>query len=107
MDRRQSFCIEIDGREYPVRMVMGALLMYKRETGRDASEMDPTDMESLLMLLYCCAVCASRAERIDFPYSFEQFCDLITPQDVTAWNRAMEAEQAAGGGAEKKTAAVL
>ena len=103
MDKRRLHCIEICGREYPVRMVMGALLMYKRETGRDASEMDAADMESLLMLLYCCAVCASRAEGIDFPYSFEQMCDLITPQDVAAWNRAMAEEQPPE--AEKKTEA--
>lgn len=101
MDKRMTFLIEIEGREYPVRMVMGALLMYKRETGHDASEMDASDMEALLLLFYCCVVCASRAEGIDFPYTFEQLCDLITPHDVAAWNRSMAAGQ--GTEAEKKT----
>lgn len=105
--KKNIHLIEIEGREYPVRMVMGALLMYKRQTGDDASAMDPDDVEALLTLFYCCVACACKAEGVEWPYTFEEFCNVITPQDVAAWNRSMQAEQAEAAAAEKKTGASL
>lgn len=96
--------IEIGGSRYPARMVMGALLMYRRETGEDASAMKADDLEAVLMLLWCCVAATCRGEGIEFPYDFERFCDLVTPADVARWNEAMTAGgDGEGTGGEKKT----
>lgn len=98
----KTFHIKIDDTRFPVRMVMGALLRFRRETGRDASQMDPSDMGELLLLLWCCTAAASHADGITFPYDYDTFCDKITPGDVARWNEAM-AEGQTDGEEEKKT----
>lgn len=92
--------VNINGKDYPARFVMGAMLLYKRETGKDVSELRQDDVEGMLTLMWCCIKCACQAEKTDFPYDFETFCNTITPQDVEAWNRTM-----ADGDGKKKAAA--
>ena len=58
--------IEINGKEYPCRVTMGAMLRFKRETGHDVSKMDPTDVAELVTLLWCCIVSASKADGVEF-----------------------------------------
>mgnify|MGYP006972565289 FL=1 len=83
--------IKINGKEYPARMVMGALLLFKREAGKDVSELKD-DMEDALRLMWCCVKCASQAEGVAFDLDFETFCNSITPQDVAEWNASMAAQ---------------
>lgn len=101
MDKKTSH-IMLAGTAYPARMVMGALLRFRRETGRDAAQMDPSDVGDLLLLLWCCTAAASHADGIPFTYDFDTFCDMITPGDVARWNEAM-AEGQTDGEEEKKT----
>lgn len=84
--------VRINGKDYPARFVMGAMLLYKRETGEDVSELKQDDVEGMLRLMWCCIKCASQAEKVDFEYDFETFCNTITPQDVEGWNRQMALE---------------
>ena len=72
-----------------MRLVMGAMLLFKRETGKDVSQMDQGDMEEMLWLMWCCVKCTSQAEGVDFGYDFETFCNSIEPKDVEEWNRQM------------------
>ncbi len=83
--------ITINGKTYPMRLVMGAMLLFKRETGKDVREMDQGNMEEMLRLMWCCIKCASQAEGVDFPYDFETFCNSTEPSDVEDWNRQMAA----------------
>ena len=85
--------IRINEKEYPLYVTMGALLRYKRETGVDAGEIKTEDMESVLMLMWCCVVCASRAHGIEFPLDFETFCNSITPAQVYEWAAQSTKEQ--------------
>lgn len=89
----KTFYIEIGGSSYPARLVMGALLMYKRETGKDVNSLETDDLEGMMRLIWCCVKCASQAEGIDFGYDFETFCNLITPGDLEQWNSAMTEEK--------------
>ena len=84
--------VRINGKDYPDRFVMGAMLLYKRETGEDVSELKQDDVEGMLRLMWCCIKCTCQAEKVDFEYDFETFCNIITPQDVETWNRQMATE---------------
>lgn len=73
---------------------MGAFLQFKRETGKDVSQMKQDDLEELLMLMWCCLKCSCQSERIEFPYDFETFCNSITPSTLNGWNeKVSEATQ--------------
>lgn len=88
----KTLTINVGGKEVPCRLSMGAMLLFKQNTGKDVSGMKTDDMEELLMFMWCCIVCACRADGVEFGIDFETFTCMITPQDVSEWNEAMSAE---------------
>ena len=92
--------IEINGKQYPCRVTMGAMLRFKRETGKDASQMDSTDMAELVTLLWCCIVSASKADGVEFGMELMDFADRLDPETLTDFYKSMQNET---GDPEKKT----
>lgn len=90
--------ITLKGEEYPCDFVMGAFLMFKRETGKDVSQIKQDDLEELLMLMWCCVKCASQAGGIEFPMDFETFCNSITPNVLNEWNEQVNQPAEKKGG---------
>ena len=78
--------IVINGKTYPCYLVMGAFLLFKRETGKDVSQLQQENLEDLLMLMWCCLKCSAQAAGQEFPFDFETFCNTITPDMLTLWN---------------------
>lgn len=75
---------------YPCRQTMGAFLRFKRETGREATEMNG-ELSDMLIFIYCCTASACAADHIKFPYkSVDEFADHIDPADLTTWVQAMQ-----------------
>lgn len=85
--------VTVGGKELPCRLTMGAMLLFKRNTQKDVSQMNSGDMEDLLMFMFCCVKCACKADGVDFDTDFETFCCQITPDDLNAWNEAMAQSQ--------------
>jgi len=83
--------IKVKGKEYPCEMVMGAFLLFKRETGKDVSQMKQDNLEDLLMLMWCCVKCTTQADGDEFPLDFETFCNSITPAVLNSWNKKISA----------------
>ena len=46
--------IRIGGKEYPCQMTMGALLRFKKETGREVTEVKGDSISDMITLLWCC-----------------------------------------------------
>ena len=90
--------ILINGKEYPVRMTMGAMLRFKRETGRDVSEVKRTDAADMVVLLWCMVASACSADKVPFELGLEDFADALTPEALTLLD-----EGEAPDGAKKKT----
>lgn len=84
---------------FPCRQTMGAFLRFKRETGREATEMT-NDLTDLLTFLYCCTASASAADGIEFNLTLEEFADRISPDELNQWTAAMQAEAAEANDAE-------
>lgn len=87
--------ITIDGKEYPCRITMGAMVRFKNETGKDVSKMDTTDVVELVTFLWCCIASASKADGVEFGMSLMDFADRIAPDTITEFCNSM--------GQEKKT----
>lgn len=87
----RKIMIEVGGKVLPCRLTMGAMLLFKRNTGKDVSQMDGSDMEELLTLMWCCIACACKADGVEFDTDFETFTCMITPDDVSQWNTAISA----------------
>lgn len=96
--------IEINGKLYPCTPTMGAMLRFKRETGKEITEIDAGSFSDLCTYLWCCVVSGCKREGSDFDMTLMQFADALTPDDMTRWQEAVAAD--AGGddtGAEKKS----
>lgn len=94
--------IKVNGKEYPVRITMGALLRFKRETGKDVSEVSSGDVADMVILLWCCVVSACAADGVEFNLSLEAFADSLDPKSMETLNEEIEAA-GTGGDTQKKT----
>lgn len=86
--------ILICGREYPCRVTMGAMVRFKRESGRDVSEMKEGDVADSVLFLWCCVKSACGADGVEFGMDFESFADAMEPSDLDAFYRSMETGEA-------------
>lgn len=78
--------ILINGKEYPCRMTMGAMLEYQNRTGKEATEINGTDFSQVVILLYCCLLSSARADGIELPFADEMaMADHLMPEDLAGW----------------------
>ncbi|MGL5894401.1 MAG: hypothetical protein ACRCZM_07290 [Bacteroidales bacterium] len=78
--------LEINGVLYPCHMTMGAMLRFKRATGRDVQAIDSTNTEDVLHLLHSCFASASKAEGVKFEYTMEEMADHLTADDIVRFS---------------------
>lgn len=77
--------IKVYGKEYPCRVLMGAMLRFKRMTGYDVSKMSMTDLSDLITFLWCCVVGSCNADNVPFDMDLEKFADGIDLESLTGF----------------------
>ena len=85
--------IVVNGKAYPCRQTMGAMLRFKRETGKEVTEMSG-GLSDACAYLYCCTASACKADGVEFSMSLMEFADSIAPDDLTEWAEAVNATAA-------------
>ena len=111
--KKTAINIQVGDRSYPFRMTLGAMLRFKRATGKDLAreELDAGNLEEVAALLYACIASASAADKIEFSLSFEEFCDNLSDEDMFAMQDLLVNQEPvessggpdeAAGGEEKK-----
>ena len=73
--------IKINGKAYPCKPTMGAMLRFKNETGKEVTEVDG-GFSDLCTYLWCCVVSACSKEKIPFDLSLMDFADNVEPEDM-------------------------
>ena len=81
--------ITINGKQYPCRVTMGALLRFKRETGKDVGQISQDDVTDLITLLWCCVASASKADGVEFGMELMDFADQLDPDTLTGFYTEM------------------
>ncbi len=73
--------VTIDNKEYPIKMTMGAMLRFKKETGKEINDgnMGLTDNATLI---WCCIKSACAHEKVAFDISLMDFADSIDVKDI-------------------------
>ena len=92
--------ITVNGKHYPCRQTMGAMLRFKQETGREITEIEQGSFSDICTFLWCCVVSACKHDGIQFDLSLMDFADSINPDDMTAWNEAINGDAPAEGQAD-------
>lgn len=77
--------VTVNGKKFPCKIRMGAMLRFKRATGRDISEMSATDTSDLITFLWCCVASACNAEKVEFGLSLEDFADGLDYDNLTGF----------------------
>lgn len=81
-----------------MRMTMGAMLRFKRETDRDVSQIG-TDISLMVVFLYCCVASACNAEGVAFDLDVDKFADGL---GMDVLNEFAETLQEDAGDSKKK-----
>lgn len=85
--------IEIDGKNYPCRVTMGALLRYRQQTGEDVSDLKSDNVTGVFTFLWCCIKSASDADGVSMPWGVMEMADKVSPEQFAQWSRSMHREQ--------------
>lgn len=93
--------ITINGKAYPCRQTMGAMLRFKRETGKEVTDIQGNDFSEMVAWLWCCVASACNHDGVEFGMSLMDFADAMDPEQMSAWADAISVENA--GGDEKKS----
>ncbi len=93
--------ISINGVAYPCRQTMGAMLRFKRETGREITEAADGQVSDIITLLWCCIVSTCNAEGKEFPFDLLTFADNVDVETAMSWAAAIQGEAEEDG--EKKS----
>lgn len=76
--------VTINGKAYPCRQTMGAMLRFKHETGKEVTEIG-SSLSDLCVFLWCCVSSACKADGTEFGMSLMDFADSISADDMAAW----------------------
>lgn len=82
--------IVVNGEAYPCRQTMGAMLRFKKETGKEVTEIDGSSFSDLCIYLWCCTASASKHEGKAFDMSLMDFADSISSEDMEAWAASLQ-----------------
>lgn len=75
------------GETYPFEFTMGAMLLFKKETGKEATEADFSSLSELLTILWGGVVAATEATGGNCPYTLQQFANRIDNQTLVKWQQ--------------------
>ncbi len=78
--------ITIENKEYPMRATMGAMDIFRKETGKDPSEMRQDSPVDIAVFIYGCVKSACRKDKVTFPYSLEEFEDSVDIDTIIGWS---------------------
>lgn len=87
--------VNIKGENYPLRVTLGAQMLFKQDTGKEVSEME--GVEEFGKYLYYCARSAAIADNIEFNVTLEEFLHAFDQEMLDTW------EEQQAGYLEKKT----
>lgn len=99
-----AITITINGQAYPCRQTMGAMLRFRRETGREVTQMGADALSDMAVYLWCCVRSACQADGVAFDMNLMTFLDSLAPEDLTRWSEQAGGETATseGGAADDK-----
>ena len=77
--------IKIQGKEYPVRLTIGAMVAYKRDTGEDFTQFRGDDMEKLGCIIFHAVRTACKSDGVAFPFDKpDDMIDYVDMDQATA-----------------------
>lgn len=93
--------VTVNGKTYPAYQTMLAYVLFKRETGHEASEIPPTAVSETAIFLWCCVKAACKREETSFDVSFDDFAAWIDLNTLQEWAKAVNGGESENDGEKK------
>lgn len=77
--------IKINGESFPCYPTMGAMLRFKKEIGKEVTDIQENSFSDMVTYLWCCVKSASSHEGKKFDLSLMDFADSLSPDYLTDW----------------------
>lgn len=97
MNNKGILYINIDGTEYKAEPTLGAMLLFKKETGKEVNEI--TGLSDTIIWLWCCVKSGSEKTGHPLQMNCQEFADSCTMDVLNAWT---EAQKQSGEESKKK-----
>lgn len=83
--------ITIKNQQYPCRLTPGAIVRFKRTTGRTMDDFvsGKVDFEDNVRLLFECVASACRADQVNFDFDCDLFMDMLDINEVVALQKEL------------------
>lgn len=85
---KESLYVEIDGKNYPAHTSLGAMLLFKKETGKEVNEI--SGLSDSIVWLWCCVKSASSKSEEPLIMSCQEFADSCTMEVLDEWTNAQK-----------------
>ena len=85
--------ITVKGETYPCRVTMGAMVRFKRASGRDVSEISKNDVSDMVLFMWCCVASACKAADVAFDLSFDDIADALEPSGLQSFYSEMQSSE--------------
>lgn len=82
---------------------MGAMLRFKKETGKEVTELSQNSLSELCTYLFCCVASACAADKKSFKMSLLEFADALAPDALEQWAQDLAGNTGGQDGDEKKS----
>lgn len=82
--------VKVNGKAFPCRPTMGAMLRFKKETGKEITQITGENFTDLCIYLYCCVASACKADNIQFDMELMDFADALSQEDMLGWTEQMQ-----------------
>lgn len=76
------------------------MLRFKEETGREVSDMKPTDISDLICFMWCCCASACNADHVEFDMDLHSFADSLEGNELQEFASGLIGTD---GGEQKKS----
>lgn len=98
-----SVAINVKGVSYSCEPTLGGMIRFKKTTGKEVTDLDPTNLEELAVYLWACAASNAVAEGKEFDYDAQSFADHIPVATMNQWVQSImaPAEEPAKGSKKK------
>lgn len=84
--------ITINGRDFPCRITMGAIVRFKRLMGYDIAAVGDMDLTDQIAFFYCCVASSCAVDKIEFDLTLEEFADALDMKALEAFASSAEDE---------------
>ena len=78
--------VEIDGTSYPAESNLGAMLLFKKETGKEVKEI--SGLSDSIIWLWCCVKSASSKTSKPLEMDCQEFANSCTMEVLEEWTQS-------------------